>query len=53
DLHVWRVGRNAYACAVVVVTHSPTLDADAVRATFSMHEEIRHSTVEIQRCAAH
>ena len=51
DLHVWRVGRNAYSCALTVVTHSPTLDAAAVRATFSMHEEIVHSTVEIQRCA--
>jgi Co/Zn/Cd efflux system component len=51
DLHVWRVGRNAYSCALTVVTHSPTLDAAAVRATFSMHEEIVHSTVEVQRCA--
>ncbi|MGE8200637.1 MAG: cation transporter, partial [Variovorax sp.] len=50
DLHVWRVGRDAYACALTVVTHSPTLTADEVRACFSMHEEIRHSTVEIQRC---
>jgi len=23
-----------------------------VRATFAMHEEIRHSTIEIQRCHA-
>jgi cation diffusion facilitator family transporter len=52
DLHVWRVGRGAYACAVAVVTHSPTLNADEVRACFSKHEEIRHSTVEIQRCSA-
>jgi Co/Zn/Cd efflux system component len=51
DLHVWRVGREAYACALTVVTHSATLSADEVRACFSMHEEIRHSTVEIQRCA--
>ncbi len=50
DLHVWRVGREAYACALTVVTHSPTLNAEQVRACFSMHEEIRHSTVEIQRC---
>lgn len=50
DLHVWRVGRAAYACAVTVVTHSGALTADQVRATFAMHEEIRHATVEIQRC---
>ena len=52
DLHVWRVGQGAYACALSVVTHSPTLTPDEVRATFSMHEEIRHSTIEIHRCAA-
>jgi cation diffusion facilitator family transporter len=50
DLHVWRVGRNVYSCALAVVTHSPTLGADDVRATFSMHEEIVHSTIEVQRC---
>lgn len=47
---MWRVGRGAYACALTVVTHAPTLTADEVRATFAMHAEIRHSTVEIQRC---
>jgi len=52
DLHVWRVGQGAYACALSVVTHSSTLTPDDVRATFSMHEEIRHSTIEIHRCAA-
>ena len=50
DLHVWRVGQGAYACALSVVTHSSTLTPDDVRATFSMHEEIRHSTIEIHRC---
>ncbi len=53
DLHVWRVGQNAYSVALSVVTHSPTLGADEVRAQFSMHEEIVHSTVEIQRCTSH
>ncbi|RZL86112.1 MAG: cation transporter, partial [Variovorax sp.] len=52
DLHVWRVGRDAYACALSVVTHSSTLTPDDVRATFAMHEEIRHSTIEIHRCSA-
>ncbi|VTU35669.1 CDF family Co(II)/Ni(II) efflux transporter DmeF [Variovorax sp. RA8] len=50
DLHVWRVGQGAYACALSVVTHSSTLTPDEVRATFEMHEEIRHSTIEIHRC---
>ena len=52
DLHVWRVGQGAYACALSVVTHSSTLTPDEVRATFAMHEEIRHSTIEINRCHA-
>lgn len=52
DLHVWRVGQGAYACAIAVVTHSSTLTPDEVRATFAMHEEIRHSTIEIHRCHA-
>jgi cation diffusion facilitator family transporter len=52
DLHVWRVGQGAYACALSVVTHSPSLTPDEVRATFSMHEEIRHATIEIHRCGA-
>ncbi|MBT2301576.1 CDF family Co(II)/Ni(II) efflux transporter DmeF [Variovorax paradoxus] len=52
DLHVWRVGQGAYACALSVVTHSSTLTPDDVRATFSMHDEIRHSTIEIHRCQA-
>ncbi|VTU37010.1 Cadmium, cobalt and zinc/H(+)-K(+) antiporter [Variovorax sp. PBL-H6] len=52
DLHVWRVGQGAYACALSVVTHSSTLTPDDVRTTFSMHEEIRHSTIEIHRCQA-
>jgi cation diffusion facilitator family transporter len=52
DLHVWRVGQGAYACAITVVTHSPALTPDEVRATFAMHEEIRHSTIEIHRCHA-
>ena len=50
DLHVWRVGRNAYACAVSLVTHDHALDADAVRASLAQHEEIAHVTVEIHRC---
>ena len=52
DLHVWRVGRNAYACALCLVTHDQQLDADAVRKLLAVHEEIAHVTVEIQRCSS-
>lgn len=49
DLHVWRVGRASYSCALSVVTRDPTLTADEVRAWLSVHEEIVHSTIEVNR----
>ncbi len=52
DLHVWRVGRAAYACALSLVTHDRQLSADEVRRWLSAHEEIAHATVEIHHCAA-
>ena len=50
DLHVWRVGQNAYAAAITVVTHAPALNADALRQRLAVHEEIVHTTIEIHRC---
>jgi cation diffusion facilitator family transporter len=50
DLHVWRVGRNAYACALTLVSHDRALDAAAVRRSLAVHEEIAHVTVEIHVC---
>ena len=50
DLHVWRVGKQSYACALSVVTHDKTLTADRVREQLSVHEEIAHTTVEIHLC---
>ena len=50
DLHVWRVGEAAYACAMTVVTHNPALTADALRQRLSIHEELVHSTIEVHRC---
>ncbi|MFT3820292.1 MAG: CDF family Co(II)/Ni(II) efflux transporter DmeF [Rubrivivax sp.] len=50
DLHVWRVGKASYACALSLVTHDRALTPDAVREWLSVHEEIVHSTIEIHRC---
>jgi Co/Zn/Cd efflux system component len=50
DLHVWRVGKAFYSCALTVVTHDPTLTPDVVRERLSVHEEIVHSTIEIHLC---
>ena len=49
DLHVWRVGRASYSCALSLVTADPQLTADAVRGWLSVHEEIVHSTIEVNR----
>ncbi len=50
DLHVWRVGQNAYACVISMVTHDRELTADQVRAWLAVHEEIVHATIEINQC---
>jgi Co/Zn/Cd efflux system component len=52
DLHVWRVGRSAYACALSLVTHDATLTPGQVRGWLSVHGEIAHATIEIERCDA-
>ena len=50
DLHVWRVGLEAYACIATVVTHEP-LSADSLKARLAQVQEIRHVTIEINHCA--
>ena len=47
DLHVWRVGREAYACAIVVATHMPHLTPATLRQLLAVHEEVVHATIEI------
>lgn len=49
DLHVWRVGRNAYAAELALVTHDEELTPGTVRACLAQHDEIVHVTVEINR----
>ena len=52
DLHVWRVGKRAYSCALTVVTHDTKLTPTQIRDQLSVHEEIAHSTIEIHLCGA-
>ena len=52
DLHVWRVGRAQYACIVSLVTDHPEARPDEVRRLLSVHEELVHVTVEINRPAS-
>jgi len=50
DLHVWRVGRANYSCALSLVTHDAKLTPKHVREWLAVHEEIVHSTIEIHLC---
>ena len=49
DLHVWRVGQQAYACALSVVTRDDALSADHLRQQLAVHAEIVHTTIEVNR----
>jgi cation diffusion facilitator family transporter len=50
DLHVWRVGKGSYSCALSVVTRDPDLTPERVREKLAQHEEIAHTTIEINYC---
>ncbi|MEI6837277.1 MAG: CDF family Co(II)/Ni(II) efflux transporter DmeF [Alcaligenaceae bacterium] len=50
DLHVWRVGKQVYSCALSVVTHDTSLTPEAIRKQLAVHEEIVHCSIEIQLC---
>jgi cation diffusion facilitator family transporter len=50
DLHVWRVGKCSYACAMSLLTHDPGLTPPRVREQLGRHEEIVHATIEIHQC---
>jgi Co/Zn/Cd efflux system component len=50
DLHVWRVGRGNYACILGLQSPEP-LSADVVRGHLSIHDELRHITVEVEAAA--
>ena len=50
DLHVWRVGKRAYSCALSVVTHDAALTPKRIREQLARHDEIVHVTAEIQLC---
>lgn len=51
DLHVWRVGKQSYSCALSVVTRDRALTAIILRDRITIHEEIVHTTIEIHQRA--
>ena len=50
DLHVWRVGKSSYACAISLLTHDRELTPGRVREWLAQHQEIVHTTIEIHQC---
>jgi len=51
DLHVWRVGREKYACVVSLTTTS-RMDGDYFRRELAVHGELAHVTVEVDHVTA-
>ncbi len=47
DLHVWRVGKAVYSCALTVVTRDQALTPALIREALKVHEEIVHATIEV------
>lgn len=50
DLHVWRVGKDQYACILGLASQG-VLSADSVRQALGVHEELAHITIEVNRLA--
>lgn len=48
DLHVWRVGKSHYAC-IIAVEGAATVTPDYIRQLLSVHEELSHVSVEVNR----
>lgn len=52
DLHVWRVGKGKYACILSLLTTDDEAEPDYFRRQLSIHEELVHISVEVNRCRA-
>lgn len=50
DLHVWRVGKGKFSCVLSVVNQQDA-SPDYFRNLLSIHEELVHITVEVNRIA--
>jgi cation diffusion facilitator family transporter len=47
DIHVWRVGKDQYACVLNLTTISLEANAEYFRRQLSIHEELVHIIVEV------
>ncbi|MDR3065251.1 MAG: CDF family Co(II)/Ni(II) efflux transporter DmeF [Comamonas sp.] len=48
DLHVWRVGKNQYAC-IIAVESAAIVTPDYIRGLLALHDELTHVSVEVNR----
>lgn len=48
DLHIWRVGKGKYAC-ILSLSAEEAVEPEEIRKRLSIHEELAHVTVEINR----
>lgn len=48
DLHVWRVGKGKYAC-ILSLAVTEVVEPDYFRRQISIHEELVHVTVEVNK----
>jgi len=48
DLHIWRVGKGKYAC-ILSLNAADDVQPEEIRRRLSVHEELAHITVEINR----
>lgn len=52
DLHVWRVGKKVYSCALSVVTQDTAVTPQRIRQSLAIHAEIVHATIEVHHVPA-
>ena len=48
DLHVWRVGKGKYSC-ILALTTTGDVEPDFFKKQLSIHEELAHITIELNR----
>lgn len=48
DLHVWKVGKGKFSC-ILALESQAKFDADEIRQALSIHDEIVHVSVEINK----
>lgn len=51
DIHVWKVGKGKFSCILALETTDKNITADQIRRELSIHEELVHISVEINRTA--